>query len=421
MSERIKAQEERARIRSAMQKKAERDMALVRRLKWLALGLAVGLVAFVVLFFTTILPILRYNAAMDTLEQGRFDAAVERFRALEDYKDAETMVQESLYRKAQSLLDKERFDESAHAFAALDGYREASTLAMESVYRKAQGLSDAGEGIRAAREFAKVADYRDSAALARELFYQEAQSLLAEGATEEAFLVLSGIPGYRDVDELLSRDDLLDAAEAAAASWAGLEVGDEITWGAYEQDNDLDNGPEPIEWIVLDTDGEYATVVSKYALDKQPYTLAKARCTWETCDLRTWLNDTFYISAFTRGEQAAIPLTEIVAEGNPSSPYDISGGNDTLDMVYLLSISEAYRYFDSDEARICKLTDYAAARYSYASSENATWWWLRNPGNFGSYAAYVFDYGAVSEYGNLTQNTGETVRPAMRIRVDWGR
>lgn len=41
-------------------------------------------------------------------------------------------------------------------------------------------------------------------------------------------------------------------AATASASETAVKVGDTYVFGQYEQDNDLSNGKEPIEWIVID-------------------------------------------------------------------------------------------------------------------------------------------------------------------------
>ncbi len=46
-----------------------------------------------------------------------------------------------------------------------------------------------------------------------------------------------------------------------------VEVGDVIYFGSYEQDNNLSNGKEEIEWIVLAKENRKALLISKYALD----------------------------------------------------------------------------------------------------------------------------------------------------------
>ena len=47
--------------------------------------------------------------------------------------------------------------------------------------------------------------------------------------------------------------------------------GDIIVLGHYKQDNDLSNGKEPIEWIVLSNEEEKILLLSKYGLDCLPY------------------------------------------------------------------------------------------------------------------------------------------------------
>ena len=74
---------------------------------------------------------------------------------------------------------------------------------------------------------------------------------------------------------------LLLAALPCAAVAEALEAGDVVTFGCYEQDDDASNGPEPIEWLVLDADGETATLISRYGLDAKPYNDAYTAVTWK--------------------------------------------------------------------------------------------------------------------------------------------
>ena len=50
-------------------------------------------------------------------------------------------------------------------------------------------------------------------------------------------------------------------------------IGDMITFGSYEQDNDLTNGKEPITWRVLDYNSQkrIALVLSEKALDTRAF------------------------------------------------------------------------------------------------------------------------------------------------------
>ena len=84
-----------------------------------------------------------------------------------------------------------------------------------------------------------------------------------------------------------------------------------IPFGHYEQDNNPGNGPEPIEWLVLDIQDGKALLLSKYGLEAKAYNTKFVDITWENCTLRTWLNGEFLAKAFSAEEQSAILLTEV--------------------------------------------------------------------------------------------------------------
>ena len=165
-----------------------------------------------------------------------------------------------------------------------------------------------------------------------------------------------------------------------------LKVGDVIEFGSYEQDNDAGNGKEKIEWLVLKKGDDRVLLISKYVLDRQSINDAvDYQLTWETCKLRTWLNSTFLSSAFTSEEQSSIPVSLVTADRNPdNSDPNLDPGNDTSDRLFLLSMVEVNKYFDSYEARKCAGTPYAISRglqvaeYDVnAAGEHTSPWWTR--------------------------------------------
>lgn len=188
-------------------------------------------------------------------------------------------------------------------------------------------------------------------------------------------------------------------------------IGDTLVFGTYEQDNDTSNGKEKIEWLVLAKEGNKLLLVSDKALDRQRYNESYDDVTWETCSLRKWLNTTFFNEAFSTEEQAIIQSTNVSSDKNPE--YSTNPGNATQDQVFLLSITEANKYFSSDSARQCEPTDFAVA--NGAGSGNCLWW-LRSPGDYQKSAAYVIDVGGVGEYG-LRVDNDLAVRPAIWISL----
>ena len=153
-----------------------------------------------------------------------------------------------------------------------------------------------------------------------------------------------------------------EKADSGKAGDSSVPAGEVIKLGKFEQDNNPGNGPEDIEWIVLETksNGD-KLVMSKDALEGLPYNkVFMIEITWETCTLREWLNDDFYNSAFTDDEKAQILVSQVTTPKNEKTGKE--GGNDTEDKIFLLSIDEANTYFTSDAARICHPSAFAKGK-----------------------------------------------------------
>ena len=211
-----------------------------------------------------------------------------------------------------------------------------------------------------------------------------------------------------------------NCAHPAPAAAPVYTVGDIITFGHYEQDNNLNNGQEAIEWIILDYDTATKKVLllSRYGLDIKPYHKNNADITWEKCSLRSWLNEDFFKTAFTEEEQQEISKTDV--DNNESQGYsgwDVNGGNNTIDRIFLLSYKETFeKYFKDNLSRTCRQTEYAATQGSSAFSNGNCWWWLRSPGKHQDNAASVFSDGS-RFYINVSNDTG-SVRPALWLNLD---
>ncbi len=203
------------------------------------------------------------------------------------------------------------------------------------------------------------------------------------------------------------------------SAFKNVKVGDYITFGDYEQDNNISNGKEDIEWLVLDIRGSKALIISKYALDAKPYNTEPTEVTWETCTLRQWLNNDFLNTAFTADERSKVVTTKVTAEDNTT--YDTDAGNDTQDRIFLLSINEVNKY---ESARQCKATEYAIANGVYVEKFNDRYygncwcWLLRSPG-YDQFCTACVDYeGDVDERGSLVDFSYSAFRPALWINIE---
>ena len=204
-----------------------------------------------------------------------------------------------------------------------------------------------------------------------------------------------------------------------------VSVGDTILFGHYPKTSaGTDNAP--IEWIVMDVQGNRALLLSRELLDTQPYNKKRTHVTWETCTLRSWLNSDFTAAAFSAEELEAILAVQVdnsPAQCNPG--FDGRGGNATEDRIFLLSYAEAWRYFPNDSARICTVTDYAAERGAWTHSAymlNGRYigsWWLRSPGSYQDGAADIGSTGNCENYG--VNSDFVCVRPAFWLDLDKNR
>jgi hypothetical protein len=217
-------------------------------------------------------------------------------------------------------------------------------------------------------------------------------------------------------------------ADPMIAKLAKLKTGDTFTFGSYEQDNDLTNGAEPIEWIVLSNKNNELYVMSKYALDAKQYHEVKDKITWADCTLRKWLNEDFLNAAFNKEEIRLIKTKRLKNEDNPR--FGTEGGVDTTDRLFLLSYKDlgntAYG-FSSDRVEVdlkrrCTATAYAVAQgvrlytlYQTAEGEDVCFWWTRMACSGGASADAEWDGTDYRCTGMLTGSTYIGVRPAMYI------
>ena len=268
------------------------------------------------------------------MESGDYEAAGAAFAEMEDYKDSSALITECDYQIAIGLMENGEYDKAIEAFKNLDRYGESEQNILKATYMKATYLSDNEKYEEAITVFESINNYKDSKTqiencktgiLERE--YQKAVVLAAEKKYDEAIVIFKSLEGYKDSEE-----------QIITLKWGNMKVGDIITFGSYEQDNNLENGAEPIEWQVLDVQDGKALVISKYGLINKAYNTVWTHVTWETCSLRKWLNNEFINEAFGVEEQKMIVTTKLSNPNN--SEYGTNGGNDTEDKVFLLGIEE---------------------------------------------------------------------------------
>jgi len=171
--------------------------------------------------------------------------------------------------------------------------------------------------------------------------------------------------------------------------WKSLQQGDWIYFGTYEQDNNLENGTEPLLWNVVNR-SENTLYLDCYPIlrymqwtagdyEKDPTLLY-----WENCPIRTWLNGEFYETAFTQEEKRWIATKKLT-----NTWYGGMGGADTLDRVFFLSEMETYTSVGHKATEYAKATGKASDYYG----ENYVW---RRDTNYKTYAGFWNGYRGVA-------------------------
>lgn len=179
---------------------------------------------------------------------------------------------------------------------------------------------------------------------------------------------------------------------------------------------------EPIKWWVLN----YTDVINNNA---NPVVLAEQGLTsnirwnknpsdqnlWSgACNIRTWLNGTFYNNAFNADAKVNIKTTTV--GNNTQSSYDDTAGVTTQDNVWLLSNNEANSvYFTSNTQRLCSPTDYALVNNCYSYSGTCAFWLRSASTSYTTSARLVASNGSVGN-GSVV-GTDNAVRPALTLHI----
>lgn len=141
---------------------------------------------------------------------------------------------------------------------------------------------------------------------------------------------------------------------------------------------------EPISWTIIDRDAETgrAFIFCDLAIDSQQFQSGDVpsglyKNNYEYSTIRTWLNETFYNTAFSELQKQFIVNTKVVNDAaSAKNTSDIYICNNTQDNIFLLSVAEADQYLP----RVVKKypTDYALAQ-GVSKYSGVIEWWLRSP------------------------------------------
>ena len=348
-----------------------------------------------------------YNAAVksmnDANNEDSYKKAASKFESILNYKDSE-----QLKIKCLDLAENCR---------------------KEAIYKAATIDMNTNNHKEAISKFESIIDYKDSTALIENcknrIASLEAERLRKEKAIKITVPIVIAclaiimivvdvvIPSFKnntiepnesnkedtlsDINDKLSNLDYKDLAIA--------DIGDTTILGTYEQDDNLDNGKEPLEWIVIAKSDNKVLLLNKYAIGCQKYTNWSFK--WSECSLRDWLNSIFINAAFNENEKSKI-VDSIVCNTDDTSN----------DKIFILSLDEINQYLNSTQ---CKPTAYAIKLGAYKDENGNGLWWIRSiDGNYAQFITNESAIGDKSYYYESPYNQGDyiCVRPAMWISLE---
>ena len=210
---------------------------------------------------------------------------------------------------------------------------------------------------------------------------------------------------------------LVVAMTAAAFSACRADLGkfETVIFGEFEQDGKLENGQEPLEWIVLERTADEVVLTTKYGIFSKDYYIGSTKkgavVSYETSSLRKWMRNTFYKKAFSE-EQRKFFITK--------GFKDEVTGKTVNDPVLLMTVEEAEKYFASDKERLLEETTYANLAKAYKNTfTQSGWWWLLDMGTEKeSSAAFVNSFGKVMPGGNYACYEHALIRPIIHVKPE---
>ena len=203
-------------------------------------------------------------------------------------------------------------------------------------------------------------------------------------------------------------------------------------------------------WRVLEVRDGSALVITENIIGHRMFHNTLANVTWETSEIRHFLNGTFFYT-FTETDRQRIQETYVINNSNPwnfsgwGGQANTPGGNNTFDRIFLLSIDEVLQHFGDSGLVATGATMGVTARDNNAPTSpawgvyawgihdqynwnrmawdavgTASWWWLRTPGHNQNRAADVRFDGFLGISGPLVFEHGSIgggVRPALWLNL----
>lgn len=146
-----------------------------------------------------LLKTFNYNKAMNNMNTGKFDEALEWFQKNESEYTSE--IYECNYLKATNLLAQNEFEDAYTLFEQLGDYKDSSEMMVECNYSKAISLFEQKSFEDAGTLFEQLGHYKNSSEMLVECKYQQAQNEYKENSYQKAAEMFYELGSYKDSQE----------------------------------------------------------------------------------------------------------------------------------------------------------------------------------------------------------------------------
>lgn len=382
--------------------------------------LLISALSVILVIVNIIIPSHKYETASELMEQKKYEEARVVFKKIENYSDSKKKIEDCThyidgYKEAQKLYESKSYSEAESKFTDLDGYRDSQEKIVECKYFGALETMNNGEYEAAQDILESVKDYKDAAEKIEECHYYNGIRLFEDVNYEDALNEFEQAGTFKDAKQKLKEcQSIIDKR----INLANAEIGEEVSIGKYEQDNNSENGKEVITWTVLDKKDNKILLLSNYALEKVRFNEKENNITWEYCSLRKWLNSEFIEDAFDNIEKSYIQQTSLTSN---TFHGKVKFSADTMDRVFVLDMEEVQSYLDVLKKHNVDYTDYVKNKFNQEYPEESEAYkdsntWLRDTDNNLSVVTLSSD----SEYfkREMVNSDKCCVRPAIWVEID---
>ena len=160
-----------------------------------------------------------------------------------------------------------------------------------------------------------------------------------------------------------------------------IKVGEVIEFGRYEQDGNLENGTENIEWLVLDVVDNKALLITKdalYATKHAEYKYAK----WDESLVKYWLQE-FEASAFSDVEKSRLTHECLCSDKSVYCSEDnvfVLSGNEAQELSE--AVPQIYDSWPTEYAKqqgvLSFVNESTDTHPEYSELNGKSLWWVRS-------------------------------------------